>query len=161
MTWRGSTDVKDRIFGALVYLMPLYSGMRFGGDLLNQFPIVEQLLGLLLTPILLIYSLIPGGLGGFLLFFILFLAVVRNERIPHFIRFNTMQAILVDIVISLLSILFFQILGGALPGLIATTIFNSIFTVVLAICLYSIVQSALGRYPEIPAISEAVYTQVP
>ena len=115
MTWRGSTDVKDRIFGALVYLMPLYSGMRFGGDLLNQFPIVEQLLGLLLTPILLIYSLIPGGLGGFLLFFILFLAVVRNERIPHFIRFNTMQAILVGIVISLLSILFFQILGGALP----------------------------------------------
>ncbi len=159
MTWRGSTDIKDRIFGALVYLMPLYSGMIFGRDLLSQFPIVADLLGLLLTPILLIYRVLP--LGGFLLFFILFLAVVRNERVPHFIRFNTMQAILVDIVLSLLSMLFFRILAGALPALIATTIFNSIFTVVLAVCLYSMVQSAMGRYPEIPAISEAVYTQVP
>lgn len=159
MTWRGSTDIKDRIFGALVYLMPLYSGMIFGRDLLSQFPIVAQFLELLLTPILLIYSILP--LGGFLLFFILFLAVVRNERVPHFIRFNTMQAILVDIVLSLLSMLFFRILAGALPALIATTIFNSIFTVVLAVCLYSMVQSAMGRYPEIPAISEAVYTQVP
>ena len=159
MAWRGSTDIKDRIFGALVYLMPLYSVMPFGRDLLGQFPPLAEAIFLLLTPITLLYSVIP--LGGFLLFFILFLAVVRNERVPHFIRFNTMQAILVDIVISLVSILFFRILAGALPALIATTIFNAIFTVVLAVCLYSIIQSVMGRYPEIPAISEAVYTQVP
>ena len=159
MVWRGSADIKDRIFGALVYLMPLYSVIPFGRDLLGQFPPLAVVLSILLTPITFIYRLIP--LGGFILFFILFLAVVRNERVPHFIRFNTMQAILVDIVISLVSILFFNILAGALPALITTTIFNVIFTVVLAICIYSIVQSAMGRYPEIPAISEAVYTQVP
>ena len=159
MVWRGSTDIKDRIFASLVYLMPLYSVMPFGGDLFRQFPFLE-VITIPLLPVALVYSAIP--LGGLLVFFILFAAVVRNERISHFIRFNTMQAILVDIVLSLLSILFFRIIDpGVLPVLIATTIFNVIFTVVLATCIYSIVQSAMGRYAEIPAISEAVYTQVP
>ena len=156
---RGSTDVKDRIFAAIVYLMPLYSALPFGGDLFRQFPFLE-IITVPLLPIAFIYQSIP--LGGLLVFFILFAAVVRNEKIAHFIRFNTMQAILVDIVLSLLSILFFQIIEpGVLPSLITNTVFNVIFTAVLATCIYSIAQAASGRYPEIPAISEAVYTQVP
>ena len=161
MAWRGSTDIKDRIFGALVYLIPLYSALPFGRDLFAQFPILS-LIQIPLIPIAFVYSAIPFGFGGLLVFFVLFLAVVRNGRIAHFIRFNTMQAILVDIALSLLSILFFSIIEpGVLPSLIAITLFNVIFTAVLAVCIYSIVQCALGRYPEIPAISEAVYTQVP
>jgi hypothetical protein len=73
-----------------------------------------------------------------------------------------MQAILVDIVLSLLGILFFNIIEpGVLPSLISITLFNVVFTAVLAVCIYAIFQCAIGRYPEIPAISEAVYTQVP
>lgn len=158
MAWRGSTDIKDRIFAALVYLIPLYSAMPFGTDLFQQFPVLG-LIQIPLIPLAFVYSLIP--FGSLIVFFVLFLAVVRNERIPHFIRFNTMQAILVDIVLSLLAILFFRIIAGVLPPLIMATLFNVIFTAVLAVCIYSIVQSALGRYAEIPAISEAVYTQVP
>lgn len=159
MVWRGSTDIKDRIFAALVYLIPLYSAMAFGGSLFNQFPVL-RVITIPLIPIDFIYRSIP--FGSLVVFFVLFLAVVRNERISHFIRFNTMQAILVDIVLSLVSILFFNILGpGVLPVLIEETLYNVIFTGVLAIALYSIIQSALGRYAEIPAISQAVYTQVP
>ena len=158
MVWRGSTDIKDRIFAALVYLIPLYSAMPFGGDLFRQFPVLG-LIRIPLLPLGLIYGLIP--FGSLVVFFALFLAVVRNERIPHFIRFNTMQAILVDIILSLLGILFFRIISGVLPSLILVTLLNVIFTAVLAVCVYSIVQSALGRYAEIPGISEAVYTQVP
>lgn len=160
MVWRGSTDAKDRIFAALVYLIPLYSAIPFGTDLFQQFPFLRIIL-IPLQPLGLIYSLL-GNFGSLIVFFVLFLAVVRNEKIAHFIRFNTMQAILVDIALSLLSVLFFRIIGpGILPSLITVTIFNVIFTVVLAACIYSIVQSAMGRYAEIPAISEAVYTQVP
>ena len=158
MVWRGSTDIKDRIFAALVYLIPLYSAMPFGGDLFRQFPVLG-LIRIPLLPLGLIYGLIP--FGSLVVFFALFLAVVRNERISHFIRFNTMQAILVDIILSLLGILFFKIISGVLPSLILVTLLNVIFTAVLAVCVYSIVQSALGRYAEIPGISEAVYTQVP
>ena len=132
--------------------------MPFGGDLFRQFPVLG-LIRIPLLPLGLIYGLIP--FGSLVVFFALFLAVVRNERIPHFIRFNTMQAILVDIILSLLGILFFRIISGVLPSLILVTLLNVIFTAVLAVCVYSIVQSALGRYAEIPGISEAVYTQVP
>lgn len=160
MAWRGSTDIKDRIFGALVYLIPLYSALPFGEDLFRQFPILS-LIQIPLLPIAFVYSAIPFNFGRLLVFFILFLAVVRNDRIAHFIRFNTMQAILVDIVLSLLGILFSIIGPGVLPGLISITLFNVVFTAVLAVCIYAISQCAVGRYPEIPAISEAVYTQVP
>lgn len=159
MAWRGSTDIKDRIFGALVYLIPLYSALPFGADLFRQFPALS-LIQIPLLPLAFVYSAIP--FGSLIVFFVLFLAVVRNEKISHFIRFNTMQAILVDIVLSLLGILFFNIIEpGVLPGLISITLFNVVFTAVLAVCIYSISQCAVGRYPEIPAISEAVYTQVP
>ena len=159
MAWRGSTDIKDRIFGALVYLIPLYSALPFGADLFRQFPVLS-FIQIPLLPLAFVYSAIP--FGSLIVFFVLFLAVVRNEKIPHFIRFNTMQAILVDIVLSLLGILFFNIIEpGVLPSLISITLFNVVFTAVLAVCIYSISQCAVGRYPEIPAISEAVYTQVP
>jgi len=36
MTWRGSTDTKDRIFAALVYLLPLYSAFAFGIFIFQQ-----------------------------------------------------------------------------------------------------------------------------
>ena len=158
MVWRGSADIKDRIFGSLVYLMPLYSVMPFGGDLFRQFPFLE-IITIPLIPLSIIYS-IP--FGSLIVFFVLFLAVVRNEKIAHFIRFNTMQAILIDIVLSLLSFLFFRIIGpGILNSLIETTIHNVIFTGILAVIIYAISQCVVGRYPEIPAISEAVYTQVP
>ncbi len=159
MVWRGSADIKDRIFASLVYLMPLYSVMPFGGDLFRQFPFLS-IIQIPLIPLALIYGSIP--FGSLIIFFVLFLAVVRNEKIAHFIRFNTMQAILVDIVLSLLSVLFFRILGpGILPSLIETTMHNVIFTGVLAVIIYAISQCVVGKYPEIPAISEAVYTQVP
>lgn len=86
--------------------------------------------------------------------------MVRNEQIAHFIRFNVMQAILIGIVLSLVG-LAFQILGPVLGrSLLTETLFNIIFLGTLAASFYSIIQSALGRYAEIPGISEASYLQV-
>ena len=158
MTWRGSVDAKDRIFAALVYLMPLYYALPFGMFLFREFPILN-LITIPLTPLIIIYSSFP--FAGIIIFFVLFLAVVRNERISHFIRFNTMQAILLDIVLFLFGFLL-QILGQGLgTNLLTETLYNVVFLGAFAACLYSIVQSGLGRYAEIPTLSEAVYSQVP
>ncbi|MFW6359029.1 MAG: Tic20 family protein [Chroococcales cyanobacterium] len=157
MTWRGSADVKDRIFGALVYLLPLVYALPFGAFLFRQFPVLE-LIKVPLIPLLIVYRF---PFAGIIIFFVLFLAVVRNERISHFIRFNTLQAILLDILLFLLTFLM-QIIGRGLnSALLTQTLFNVIFLGTLAACVYGIVQSALGRYAEIPAVSEAVYSQVP
>lgn len=157
MAWRGSTTVKDRIFASLPYLLPIISGLPFGSFLFRQFPALSVFL-LPLQPVLFIYSKIP--FAGLVVFFLLFLLVVRNEKIAHFIRFNTMQAILLDILLVLCSLVLEILLPALGSNLVTETLINMVFLGTVVACGYSIVQSLLGRYAEIPTLSEAVYAQV-
>ncbi len=158
MTWRGSTTVRDRIFACLPYLLPLIDVLGFGFSLFQQFPALAVLF-LPLQPILAIYGVL-GPYGGLIIFFALFLLVVRNEKISYFIRFNTLQALLLSIIVYLCSILLRLV---ALPGLnfALQTVATTLFLGIVAAVAYSMIQSLFGRYAEIPAISNAVYTQLP
>jgi uncharacterized membrane protein len=158
MVWRSSTTLRDRILAALMYLIPLYDGIVYGHFLFAQFPFLEYL-KIPLIPLAIVYSLIPFGLGSLLVFILLFVAVVRNEKIPHFIRFNTMQAILISIVLAIISLIYNLILQPLIRGFFAEVLFNTIFLGVLAMVGYSVVQSVRGRYAEMPLISEASYLQ--
>ncbi|MGL5064136.1 MAG: Tic20 family protein [Microcoleus sp.] len=156
MTWRGSTTVPDRIFACLPYLLPLIDGLRFGEFLFRQFDFLE----LFFRPLINlgeIYQRIP--FAGLIIFFALYLGVVRNESINHFIRFNAMQAILLDIVLMLCGLILPILLGG-FHVFIAQTLFNMVFLGIVAAFIYAVAQSLLGRYAEIPPISDAVYMQV-
>ncbi len=157
MSWRGSTTVSDRIFASLPYLLPLIEVFVFGRYLLSEFPPL-QLLFLPLLPLLRIYYGVR--FAGIIIFFALFLLVVRNEKISHFIRFNSMQAILLNIIIFLFSILTDVV--GLIPvgGFAIQTLSTTIFIGIVGAVAYSVIQSVSGRYAEIPAISDAVYMQV-
>ncbi|MUG95909.1 hypothetical protein F7734_27580 [Scytonema sp. UIC 10036] len=157
MAWRGSTTVSDRLFACLPYLLPLIAALVFGMSLFREFPALAVLF-LPLQPVLAIYGIL-GPYSELIIFFLLFFLVVRNERIAHFIRFNTMQALLLDIVAYLCGILLRLV---ALPGVAfaAQTLSTTIFLGIVAAVVYSVVQSLMGRYAEIPAISDAVYMQV-
>ena len=158
MSWRGSTTVSDRIFACLPYLLPLIDGLDFGGFLFKQFPAL-QLVFMPLLPFIQIYRGIP--FAGFIIFLALYLGVVRNENISHFIRFNTMQAILLDIILILCGLVV-PILADGLPvAFVKETLYNMIFLGILAAFIYSVAQSLMGRYAEIPTLSDAVYMQVP
>jgi hypothetical protein len=157
MAWRGSTTVKDRIFASLPYLLPLIAALPFGSPVFQAVPAAVYLLQPL-APIRFIYNKIP--LAGLVIFFLLFLLVVRNERILHFIRFNTMQALLLDIFLVLCSLGIEYVLSPLGPNLVTQTIMSLIFLGTVLACGYSIVQSLFGRYAEIPTLSEAVYAQV-
>ncbi|MEY2833588.1 MAG: hypothetical protein RLZZ574_2847 [Cyanobacteriota bacterium] len=157
----GSADVKDRFFAAAVYLFAIYDAMALGTGLTVQFPAAAPIfnfLQLLLLPISLVYGIfdkiIPFGFGSLIVFFVLFLAVVQNEKISYFIRFNTLQSLLFSIAIFLFSIVF-QTLGGL--GLVG----GFIFIIATAASLFCMAECAFGRYPEIPTISAAVYSQLP
>ncbi|MFM2063198.1 MAG: hypothetical protein RLZZ507_2868 [Cyanobacteriota bacterium] len=158
MNWRGSTTVGDRIFACLPYLLPLVESLEFGSFLVRQFPV----LGVLLLPILPVKSVYDalGSIGQIIVFFALFILVVRNEKISHFIRFNTMQAILLDIVIFLCSVVLQILTPVPGAGFALETIANTIFLGIVASVIFSVFQSLNGRYAEIPAISDAVYMQV-
>jgi Chloroplast import apparatus Tic20-like len=158
MAWRGSTTVSDRILACLPYLLPLIDGLMFGYvSLLRQFPAL-QVIFLPLQPIVAIYASL-GQIGQLIVFFALFFLVVRNEKIIHFIRYNTMQAILLDIIVFLCSIILRVV---ALPRIdfAVQTVASTIFLGLVAAIGYSVAQSLMGRYAEIPAVSDAVYMQV-
>jgi hypothetical protein len=159
MTWRGSTDTKDRIFGALVYLLPLYSAFAFGMFIFQQIPFLGAALAIVLTPLAFLYSSL-GTFGSLIIFFVLFFAVVRNPRISHFIRFNTMQAILIDILVYLVGLVLGFVAKGLGANLVVETLFNVVFLGAFAACVYSVIQSVLGKYADIPTISDAAYSQV-
>ena len=159
MTWRGSTDTKDRIFAALVYLLPLYSAFAFGIFIFQQIPFLGAALAIVLAPLAFLYSSL-GSFGSLIIFFVLFFAVVRNPRISHFIRFNTMQAILIDILVYLLGLALGFFARGLGANLVVETLFNVVFLGAFAACVYSIIQSFIGKYADIPTISEAAYSQV-
>jgi uncharacterized membrane protein len=163
MTWRGSVGASDRIFSILIYLFALYDAWSFGGFLVREFPILGYL-AIPLLPIEYLYGIFGqffGILGGFLIFILLFVAVARNANLAHFLRFNAMQTILIGILLSLLQIATRYLLQPLFGNtIIIEVFFNVVFLGAVSACIYCMIQSALGRYPEIPVISEATYSQI-
>jgi hypothetical protein len=165
MTWRGSTTAADKAFASLPYLLPLFDAIVSGNaffSFLGQFPLLvplQSILILLVTPVLFVYSLVPGGFGSLVVFFLLIFLVVRNPNISHFIRFNTLQAILIGFIIWVCNLLIGLLATPAL-ALFTDTLSNVVFLGGIAAVAYSVVQTVMGRYAEIPTISEAVHMQV-
>ncbi|NEQ45515.1 MAG: hypothetical protein F6K00_19030 [Leptolyngbya sp. SIOISBB] len=166
MTWRGTTTAQDRFFACLPYLLPLVEvsllGMFFASEfdigLFSQFPALGLIL-VALSPLIQIYTGFP--FAGLIVFILLLTLVVRNTNISHFIRFNTMQAILLDILLILGQIILSMVLVPTLgTGLFVDTILNVVLLGVLSAIVFSVVQTIRGEYAEIPTLSEAVYMQV-
>ena len=163
MTWRGSTMVSDRIFACLAYFLPLLNlFVLVGPALLLTNSVLSPLIAIVMIPL---RPLLPIYMANefvpFIVFLALYILVVRNEGIPHFIRFNTLQAIFFGIVLSIVEVIWQYALSPVFGmGLLTQTLFNAVFLGMVVAVGYSVVQSALGRYAEIPTISDAVYTQV-
>ena len=152
------TDTKDRSFGALIYLFPLIYALPFGIALLTQFPWLYQFF----SPLVAIYGLTNSlPFASLIIFFGLWFAVVRNDNVSYFLRFNGMQAILMNI----LQILFSLIMGILVPAfgaqsLITETLNNTIFMGSIVACFYCIFRSIQGQYAELPVLSDAASSQI-
>jgi Chloroplast import apparatus Tic20-like len=157
MSWHSHT-VADKFFGSLAYLLPILDTYYFGSYVFQQFPVV-QLLYVPLFPLILVYSinLLEGLISGkFIVFIVLYLAVVNNPKISRFIRFNTLQAILIGIALSLCEIFLKYILIPIfVPTAVTQVLATVVFVAAIAIAGYAIVMSALGKYTDVPKLSEA------
>jgi len=181
MSGRGSTTIQDRIFAALTYLVPILEILLFGSFLFALIPALK----LLFYPIFLLaaiyfYPILNMAIISFIVFFALFIGVVRNEAYSHFLRFHAMQALLLAVLgwllrscIDLLDLTSAlvpgfsgsQTGGAALAGagimqIILAIIFSTIFIGIVGASFYSIVQSLRGQYAEMPLISEAAHSQI-
>ena len=162
MAWNSSPEIPDRIFAAIPYLVPLaFATASFGKPALTLIPGLAGIILPILGPVGFVYSLDPTG--GLLIFFAAFLLIVRNDRVKHFIRYNTLQAILLLLLVTLATYadrFLSPILGAlALNGLI-TLFGNVVFLAVLAACGFAAVQCGRGLYANLPVVSDAVRGQI-
>ena len=131
--------------------------LSFGRELYNLFTRIAYL-ALPATPVLLLERSIP--FGGFLLFLVLFLVVVRNPNVPYYLRFNVLQAILLDILLVVLALAFNVLLSPLGNSLMIRTLNNTVFIGALVLVLYASIQCVRGKEADLPTLSEAVRMQL-
>ncbi len=147
----------QRLLGILVYMIPWSDAIPFGSNIFNQLPYL-QWLAMPALPIMILQRGIP--FGGLLLFLLLFLAVIRNPQVPYFLRFNSLQALLIDIGLILLGYAFRILVFPFGTGLLTQTLSSTVLIGVLTITIFSIYECIQGKEPDLPAISEAVRLQL-
>lgn len=138
-------------------MLPWSDAIPFGRYLFQDFPFL-QWLAIPALPLMMAERGIP--FGGFLLFLVLFLAVARNPKVAYFVRFNTLQAILLDIGIIVVNYAFQIILLPLGASLIVRTLSSTVFLGILTIVIFAFIECLQGKEPDLPGISEAVKIQL-
>ncbi len=142
-------QIIQRATSVIFYTLPLKASLPFGYYLFYKFSFLKILL-LLTFPVAIIESSLP--FGGLLFFLILFAGVVRNPKVPYFIRYNACQALLLDIALIIISYLL---------RILPLIEFGSIvFICTLSIFIFSVFQCINGVEPEIPLISKSARMQI-
>ena len=147
----------QKFIGILIYMLPWSDAIPFGRHLFQDFPFL-QWLALPALPIIFIEQSIP--FGSLLLFFLLFLLIARNPKIPYFLRFNTLQALLIDIGVILINYGFQIIIEPFGSGIIVSTLSSTVLVGILAIVIFAFGECLQGKEPDLPGISEAVRMQL-
>jgi hypothetical protein len=155
MNWRNDVSPRDRFFACLPYLVPILGVFGYGGSLISTFPIFKSIYSFIL-PIYTLYGAVPFGEFG--VFLLLYFLVVCNQRVHYFVRFNTLQSIMLGVLLSLfglaLQFVLIPLLSANNPIVVLLPMLA--FLGMWAVCLFSVVKSAMGEYAEVPQLSESV-----
>lgn len=123
--------------------------MPYGYIFLSQYPYLKFIYFLVIP-----FSLLENALpfGSILMFFLIFIGLVRNPKVSFFIRYNACQAILLNIAIIIFGY-FIQLIK--LPELASLG-----FILFLGIFIFASVKCLLGFEPNIPLISRSARIQI-
>ena len=145
----------ERGAAAVAYLLPLLDALRYGRFLFRDFPLLAIPL-LPLQPVVQLYYAFP--FVSLIAFFGLYLGVVNNQSFSRYVRYNVMQAILVDILLILPSIA--ESLTGAGQNAFLESIDSTSFIFVCACFGYAVPQCFQGKLPRLPLVADSVDRQV-
>ncbi|KAI3994468.1 hypothetical protein MKX01_012725 [Papaver californicum] len=159
-----TVPARDRLVSALVYLIPFLNGLNYGTYLFARYPILELAFDPI-VPLLSFYKSIPSV--GLFAFLTLYIGIVRDRNFSRFVRFNSLQAMVMDFML-------------VVPSLARTILVNSdpfaeeiglkfqllkvshdvTFIVIVLAFLYAFSRCVLGRIPEFPGVTNAVEWQI-
>ncbi|KAG6407419.1 hypothetical protein SASPL_130410 [Salvia splendens] len=153
-----SADAPDRLISAMVYFYPFFDGVQYGKYILTQFTPFQALIQPL-VPAIRVFKSFP--FNGFLVFLTLYFVVVRNQNFSRYVRFNTMQAIVLDVLLifpDLLERTFNPRDGVGLDVLMSLD--STVFLFLLVSLIYGSSACLLGNLPRLPIVAEAADRQV-
>ncbi|KAK9842566.1 hypothetical protein WJX81_006375 [Elliptochloris bilobata] len=154
---RGPPSILVRLASALMYLVPWIDIIGLGRMIYHKFP-SSLILYAIPGPLVPIYY--SSQFAPLIVFFLLFLAIVKNNKLHHFVRFNCMQGVMLDIVSML-----FTLLRTYIPAEIRWSYFMDLYdmfswNICMCTLLYCVFFALWGKYADVPFISESVYLQV-
>ncbi|XP_058219126.1 protein TIC 20-v, chloroplastic-like [Rhododendron vialii] len=147
------TDPADRLISAVTYFFPFFDGIQYGKYVITQFTPIQTLVQPLI-PSIRAFNSIP--FNGFLVFITLYFVVVRNPNFSRYVRFNTMQAIILDtlLIIPDLVVRGFNPKDGI--GLDFMMSLDSTVFLYLLVCLvYGFGSCLFGQVPRLPIVADA------
>ncbi|KAI4390066.1 hypothetical protein MLD38_002217 [Melastoma candidum] len=153
-----AADPPDRLISAVVYFYPFFDGIQYGRYLITQYPTFGSL----------IYPFLPSirafrsfPLNSFLVFVTLYFVVVRNQNFSRYVRFNTMQAIVLDVLLIFPELLerTFSVREGIGFDLLMS-LDSTVFLYLLVCLVYGSGCCLVGKVPRLPIVAEAAEKQV-
>lgn len=153
-------DVSDRVIAALPYLVPLLDGLRYGRFFFMQNPSIAQVVLLPLEPLIRIYTTVPYA--SLIAFFGIYLGIINNYKFTRFVRFNAMQAIVLNILLIVPSILesVFRPPAGGIGLQLYINLYTAIFLFIFVCVSYAIVSCLAGKQVSLPIVGEAADRQI-
>ncbi|KAJ4981563.1 hypothetical protein NE237_032400 [Protea cynaroides] len=154
-----SADPQDRLISAVCYFYPFFDGIQYGKYVITQFSPIQVLIQPL-VPAIRVFKGFP--LNGFLVFLTLYFVVVRNPNFSRYVRFNTMQAIVLDVLLifpDLVERSFNPREGFGLD--LVMSLDSTVFLFLLVCLIYGSTSCLFGQVPRLPIVAEAAERQVP
>ncbi|KAL8131746.1 protein TIC 20-v, chloroplastic [Apium graveolens] len=154
-----TADAPDRLISAICYFYPFFDGVQYGKYVITQFTPIQTLLQPLI-PAIRVFKSFP--FNGFLVFLTLYFVVVRNPNFSRYVRFNTMQAIVLDVLLIFPDLLERSFSPRDGLGLdLMMSLDSTVFLFLLVCLIYGSSSCLFGQVPRLPIVAEAAERQVP
>ncbi|XVE96677.1 hypothetical protein REPUB_Repub02eG0243000 [Reevesia pubescens] len=153
-----SADGPDRLISAVCYFYPFFDGIQYGKYVITQFTPIQVLIQPLF-PAIKVFKSFP--FNGFLVFLTLYFVVVRNRNFSRYVRFNTMQAIVLDVLLIFPDLLERSFNPRDGLGLdLVMSLDSTVFLFLLVCLIYGSSSCLFGQLPRLPIVAEAADRQV-
>nr|YP_010337098.1 hypothetical protein MW575_pgp177 [Pseudoerythrocladia kornmannii]UNJ16683.1 hypothetical protein [Pseudoerythrocladia kornmannii] len=155
--------ISTRLLCILPYFLPLLEGCEhFATRIILDYPFqMVTLYRHILWPMVRFY--IENRFVNFVSFLTLYFLLVSSKSplpVSAFLRFNTLQALLIFLITTILGVTFKALPIEFRTSLYGTMLCNMFFLFIFYTISYSLLQALQGKYSDIPIISEAVRIQI-
>ena len=138
-------------------MIPWSDSLTFGNHLYIKYPLI-QIIQIPAIPIILIERSLP--FGNLLLFLAIFIGIIRNNKVSYFLRFNSLQSLLINIGIIIVGFIFEIIFSPFLNSLIIRTFSSTLLLSMFSVILYCVWSCSQGNEPDLPGVSQATKMQL-